>query len=105
MIHELREYVALPGREELLHRRFADMTLDLWDKIGLDLVGFWYVDGDPRRIVYMVRFDSVSAAQQHWARFTADARWQRIKEQTEADGPLIESITSTYLQVPDYIKS
>ena len=103
MIDELREYVALPGRAEDLHRRFAELTLDLWDEMGLDVRGFWNVAGDPHRIVYIVRFVTVEAAQEHWARFSEDARWLAIKSVTEKDGPLIESISITYLATPPYI--
>jgi len=43
MIHELREYVAVPGRAEDLHRRFADMTLHLFREVGLYLTTPDYV--------------------------------------------------------------
>ncbi|MFF3563639.1 NIPSNAP family protein [Streptomyces sp. NPDC002574] len=105
MILELREYVALPGREEELHRRFAEETLDLFDEVGLDLRGFWQVVGERRRIVYACAFDDVAAAVAHWEAFRADPRWIALKERTEAAGPLIEEIVSTYLVEPDYVAS
>jgi NIPSNAP len=105
VIDELREYVAHSGGCESLHRRFAESTLDLFDEIGLDLRGFWHVEGDRRRIVYLVRFESVEEAQNHWSRFSSDPRWLAIKSITERDGPLIESISVTYLTTPDYAAS
>lgn len=105
MIHELREYVAVPGRAEDLHRRFADMTLHLFREVGLDVEGFWHVTDDRQRIVYLTRFGTVGEAQEHWARFAADLRWVAIKASTEQDGPLIESISITYLTTPDYVTS
>ena len=39
MIYELREYVAVPGKREAVHRRFAEGTLALFEKHGLDVVG------------------------------------------------------------------
>jgi hypothetical protein len=105
MIDELREYVACPGRAEDLHRRFADMTFDLWQEMGLDVRAFWHVDDDPGRIIYIVRFLSVEAAKDHWARFSQDPRWLDIKARTERHGPLIESISVTYLKTPVYAHS
>jgi hypothetical protein len=105
MIHELREYVALPGRAEDLHRRFADMTLHLFREVGLDVRGFWHATDDRHRITYLTRFRTVEEAQAHWARFAEDPRWLAIKTSTEQDGPLIESITITYLTTPTYVTS
>jgi hypothetical protein len=103
VILELREYVALPGRAEDLHRRFAEETLDLFDEIGLDVRGFWHVVGERRRIVYLCAFDDVATATVFWEAFRADPRWITLKERTEAAGPLIEEIVSTYLTEPDYV--
>lgn len=105
MIHELREYVAVPGRAEDLHRRFADQTLHLFREVGLDVAGFWHVADDRRRIAYLVRFGTVAEAQEHWARFASDPRWLAVKASTEQNGPLIESISITYLTTPDYVTS
>ncbi|MGI8334453.1 NIPSNAP family protein [Actinomadura scrupuli] len=105
MIHELREYVAVPGRAEDLHRRFADLTLDLFREVGLDVQGFWHETGDRHRISYLCRFASIDEARRHWERFAADPRWLAIKASTEHDGPLIESITIKYLTTPDYVIS
>ncbi len=38
-----------------------------------------------------------------WDAFRADPRWIELKERSEADGPLIEEIVSTYLTEPDYV--
>ena len=102
MIHELREYVAVPGRAEELHSRFADETLALFDEVGLDVRGFWHQADDRHRIYYLCRFATVGEAQAHWERFAADPRWMAVKARTEQHGPLIESISVTYLATPDY---
>jgi hypothetical protein len=105
VILELREYIALPDRAEHLHRRFAEETLDLFDAVGLDLRGFWHVVDERRRIVYLCAFADVAAATTFWEAFRADPRWIALKERTEAAGPLIEEIVSTYLIEPDYAVS
>ncbi|MER7980482.1 NIPSNAP family protein [Streptomyces sp. NPDC095817] len=103
MILELREYVALPDRAEDLHRRFGEETLDLFDQVGLDLRGFWHAVGERRRIVYLCAFADVAVAVAFWEAFRADPRWIALKERTEANGPLIERIDSTYLVEPEYV--
>ena len=102
MIHELREYVAVPGRADELHRRFADATLGLFHEVGLDVQAFWNQVDDSHRIYYLCRFASVDEARRHWAQFAQDPRWLAIKARTEQDGPLIESIAVTYLATPAY---
>jgi hypothetical protein len=103
VILELREYVALPDRAEDLHRRFAEETLDLFGEVGLDLRGFWHVVDERRRIVYLCAFPDVAAATAFWDAFRADPRWIALKGRSEAAGPLIEDIVSTYLVEPGYV--
>lgn len=102
MIHELREYIALPDRAGDLHRRFADETLGLFRELGMQVEGFWHVAGDVERIVYLVAFPDEQAVTAHWASFQSDPRWLAIKARTEADGPLIAEIRSTLLVTPAY---
>ncbi|WP_019929615.1 NIPSNAP family protein [Nocardia sp. BMG111209] len=104
MIHELREYTALPGRSEALHRRFADDTLALFAELGLRVEGFWHEIGNRSRIVYLLAFPDAETAAAHWARFRADPRWLALKARTERDGPLIAEIRSTVLVTPDYAR-
>jgi hypothetical protein len=104
MIHELREYIALPGRAEDLHRRFADETLALFTELGLQVEGFWHEVGNRARIVYLVAFPDAEAATAHWARFKADPRWLALKARTESDGPLISEIRSTFMTTPEYAR-
>ncbi|MFE5700169.1 NIPSNAP family protein [Rhodococcus koreensis] len=104
MIHELREYIALPGRADNLHRRFADETLALFAEFGLQVDGFWHEAGNRGRIVYLVAFPDAEAADAHWARFQTDPRWLAVKARTESDGPLISEIRSTFLVTPAYAR-
>lgn len=105
MIHELREYIALPGRGPALHARFADATLALFAEIGLQLEGFWHEQDHPDRIVYLVAFPNAEAAAEHWEAFKVDPRWVALKESSEADGPLIAEIRSTILVTPGYAEN
>ena len=41
MIYEWRAYYVMPGRMADIQRRFADHTMRLFEKHGINVVGFW----------------------------------------------------------------
>jgi hypothetical protein len=102
MIYELREYIAAAGAADALHRRFAESTLELFGRHGLELVGFWHDEADPGRILYLLRFADEDARKRAWAAFQADEDWQRVKHESEADGRLVAKQSSRVLVSPSY---
>lgn len=102
MIYELREYVAAPGAAERLHRRFAYSTLDLFERHGMELVGFWQAKDEPGRIVYLMRFDDEEARHRAWSAFQSDEEWRRVKRESEAEGRLVDEQLSRVLLTPEY---
>lgn len=102
MIYELREYVAVDGKAEKLHARFADHTLDLFARHGLDVAGFWTDAADDRRIVYLLRFPDQDARQRAWQAFHADPQWQAVKAASEADGPIVAELHTRDLAAVPY---
>ena len=54
-LHELRIYDAMPGKLPALHDRFANHTMQLFKKHGIDNVAYWTEDiGTSNRLVYML---------------------------------------------------
>ena len=102
MIYELREYVAHENTADRLHARFADHTLSLFAEHGLEPVGFWTDREDPTRIIYLLRFEDATAQRRAWAAFQADPRWQRAKEASERDGPIVAGMSSRTLEPVPY---
>ena len=102
MIHELREYVAHPSAVQQVHDRFADVTLPLFERHGLDVVGFWVDQQDPTRIVYLLQFDDAQSQAAAWAAFQADEEWKQAKAASEADGPIVAQMTSRSLEPVPY---
>jgi heme-degrading monooxygenase HmoA len=101
MIYELREYVATPGAAEALHARFADHTLGLFEKHGLEVLGVWTDPADADRIVYLLRFADEQARDQAWAAFKGDPNWQAVKAASETAGPLLaEQHSRTLIGAP-----
>lgn len=102
MIYELREYAAASGSAEALHARFADHTLDLFARHGMEVVGFWADRDDHDRVLYLLRFADEEAQRTAWAGFQADQDWKRIKTESEADGPIVAEMTSRTLERAPY---
>lgn len=100
LIYELRTYVPVPGKEEALHRRFAEHTLHIFARCGVENLGYW-TDPDGN-LVYLVRFPDAAAQERAWAAFKDDAEWRRVKAATEADGPLTREMRSVTLVPTPY---
>lgn len=102
MIYELREYVANDGAETKVHDRFRDAALPLFERHGVNVVGFWTDESDPTRILYLLRFDDSDAQTSAWQGFQADSEWKAAKADSEKDGPIVASMTSRNLRPVPY---
>ncbi|MHB8862872.1 MAG: NIPSNAP family protein [Pirellulaceae bacterium] len=104
-VYELRVYKTNPGKLDALHARFRDHTCKLFQKHGIELVGFWTPsEGDDAKdtLIYIVAFPSVEAQKQAWESFRADPDWQKAKADSEKDGVLVKNVTSQNLTATDY---
>ena len=95
MIYEYRAYYVMPGRMPDIQRRFADVTMGLFKRHGIAVVGFWdTVIGESNELVYICAFDNLAHRERAWAAFIADPDWQKAKRETEANGPLVERVVN-----------
>ena len=90
-------------RRRPTHRRFADATLDLFARHDLEPLGFWHLQEDPGRIIYLLGFPDEETRQRSWASFREDEDWQRVKQESEAEGPIMTELISRVLVAPDYV--
>lgn len=105
MIYELRTYWAAPGKVEALHTRFRTLTMGIFARLGMEVVGFWTPDpatAETGDLVYLMRFPSREALAEAWATFRADPEWLAGREASERDGKLAERVVSTILTTTDY---
>lgn len=61
-VYELRIYICNPGKLDALHARFRDHTCQLFQKHGMEVVGFWTpTQGAEAKdtLYYIVAFPSV----------------------------------------------
>src|ERR1700753_3477635 len=61
MIYELRISEAVPGRLPDLHSRFANITLKIWERFGIEQVGFWTAEvGVSNELTYLLKWESMA---------------------------------------------
>jgi NIPSNAP protein len=100
MIYELRIYHCVPGRLPALLKRFETTTLGLWEKHGIRQAGFWTVlVGDSNQdLYYLVQWESLAEREKKWNGFMADPEWQAKRAESEREGPIIASVSNSFLQ-------
>lgn len=101
MIQELRHYVAAEERSQELLQRFQRLTLPLFRSLGFQVVGFWQETDRADHFWYLLSWTDEAAMRAGWQRLRGSPEWQRIKSETEADGPLVSQITSRTLTCRD----
>ena len=99
MIYEMRVYRALPGRLPALLKRFDTITLKLWEKHGIKQAGFFttLVGQSNQELTYFLAWESLADRDKKWMAFQSDPDWISARAQTEADGQIVENITSQLL--------
>jgi hypothetical protein len=104
-VYELRIYHAHEGKLEALLARFRDHTMQLFEKHGLKNVAYWLPTDEPLKghtLVYLLAHPSRDEATANWKAFQADPEWQRVKSESEANGPLVDKVDSTFLTLTDF---
>jgi len=112
VIYELRTYRIPPGRMPDILNRFGAVTMRLFKKYDMDVIGFWTVSGEERTVVatgektarssvnelvYLLRFNDRGACDAAWAAFRQDPEWLETRKRTEANGPIVQEVISQTL--------
>ena len=105
MIYELRTYWAAPGKIDALHKRFRSLTLGVFKRHQMEVVGFWVpapATPETGDLVYILRFPDEKCLEEAWAAFRDDPEWITGKANSEKDGSLVVKLTSVILSPTDY---
>jgi hypothetical protein len=105
-VFEMRTYTAGPGKFADLQKRFRDHTLRIFEKHGMQSVGYW-VPADPpnseNTLVYILAHKDRETAKKNWAEFQADPEWQKVRAESMKDGvSLTTKVESVFLNPTDY---
>ena len=103
MLYEYRRYEASPGKLPALHKRFAEITLPIWQKHGIRVVGFWEaVFGTSNELHYMLAWEDLDDRERKWNAFQSDPEWLSARAKTEEGGPLVARLTNSLWRPTHY---
>ena len=105
VVYELRTYTTHEGKLDDLHARFANHTMDLFEKHGMTNIMYW-TPQDPElsenTLIYLLSHESRESAEQSWEWFVNDVEWQRVYEASRTDGPIVERVESVFMTKTPY---
>jgi hypothetical protein len=102
-VYEMRIYHAAPGKLDDLNRRFRDHTLKIFEKHGMENIGYWApIENPDNLLIYVIAHASRDAAKKSWAAFGADPDWKAAAKASEANGKLVNKAESFFMQATDY---
>lgn len=102
-VYEMRIYHAAPGKLDDLNKRFRDHTVRLFEKHGIENIGYWTpIDNTNNLLIYVLRHASRDAARKSFAAFGQDPDWKAAAKASEANGKLVAKIESYFMEPTDY---
>jgi len=102
MLYELRTYYTPEGKLDDLNARFRDHTMKLFEKHGMKNIMYWVPVEKPNTLIYVIAHKDREAADASWAAFRSDPEWQKVAEETQRNGKLVEKVESIYMTETDY---
>lgn len=103
-VFELRVYTAPPGKMPDLLSRFKNHTTKIFERHGMENVGYWLAteqkNGD--KLYYILKHKSRAAAEASWKAFAADPEWIKVHTASEANGPIVTGVESTFLEATEF---
>jgi hypothetical protein len=99
---ELRIYYCYPGRLDALIERFQNHTTRIFEKHGMENIGYWVpTTNEKNALYYILAYPSKGARDKSWAGFMADPEWKDVASKSEVNGKILESITSVFMNASD----
>ncbi len=103
---ELRTYYAAPGKLDDLQKRFRDHTMKLFQKHGMENVGYWLpLTNTENKLIYLMAYPSREAREKSWKEFGADPDWKTAQRESEKNGKLVAKAESLFLAPTDFSPS
>lgn len=100
---EMRTYYAAPGKLDDLLARFRNHTTKLFEKHGMENIGYWVpVTNSENKLIYVMAYPSREARDKSWKEFMSDSEWQAAAKESEKNGKLVSRVESVYMAATDF---
>jgi hypothetical protein len=106
-VFELRTYTTFDGKLDALNARFRNHTIRIFEKHGMENIGYWMPTDEPnkgKQLVYIIAHKSRDAAKASWDAFRNDPEWKKVAAESEKDGKINQKVESVFLEPTDYSK-
>lgn len=91
-VYELRTYTTNPGRLPALHKRFAEHTMKIFERHGMQNVMYWTPTDSALRdntLIYVISHASRAQADANWKAFGEDPEWIKVRDASQVDGIIL----------------
>ena len=96
--YELRVYYCHPGKLPNLITRFTDHTTKLFEKHGMENIGYWTPTTEGNNVLYYVLgYPSKEARDASWKAFGADPEWKEVAKKSEESGKIVAKVESKFM--------
>jgi hypothetical protein len=104
-VFELRTYTCNEGKLEDLKKRFRDHTITIFNRHGMESVGYWVpTDGERSKntLIYILKHPSREVAAIHWREFQADPEWKKVNADSNVNGQIVNHVDSVFMEAADF---
>lgn len=102
-VFEKRTYYAAEGKLDDLMARFRDHTCKLFERHGIENIGYWIPKDNPdNTLVYMIAFPSRVDQKSMWKAFMNDPEWKEVAAASSKNGKLVNKVDSVFLSTTNY---
>jgi hypothetical protein len=98
---ELRIYYTAPGRLDALLERFQNHTTKIFEKHGMENIGYWVPVDKPNTLYYILAYPNKEARDKSWAGFSSDPTWKEVQAKSEESGKIVDSVSSVFMNMSD----
>ena len=102
-VYEMRVYYAAKGKLDDLNKRFRHHTLKLFEKHGMENIGYWVpIENPENKLIYVLAHKSREEAMKSWRAFSGDAEWNTARKASEKDGKLVDKVERYFMLASDF---
>ena len=102
-LQELLISNAMPGKLSALHDQFANHTIGMFKKHGIENIGYWTADvGTSNQLVWMIGYPSMGHREKGMDAMSTDPDWKKARAESDRDGILVRLTQSVVLRPTEY---